>query len=161
MLRLSDEHRAAIAAHGERGYPEEVCGFLIGTAAPERVVTSLREIENTWDDAGASEFAQVGGSDFASASRRRRFKIPPGEYYRVDQAARTEGTAILGFYHSHPDHPARPSTYDLALAREVFPGYSYVIVSVQNGNAADMTSWVLRDDGSAFDAEEMRSCPSS
>ena len=155
MLKLTNEQRNAIQAQGERGYPEEVCGFLIGTAEGDnKTVTTLREIENTWDEDGAPEFAAAGDA-FAGASRRRRFKIPPDEYLAADREARAAGTAILGFYHSHPDHPARPSEHDLALAREIFPGYSYIIVAIRQARAADMTSWVLRDDYSQFDAEDL------
>jgi proteasome lid subunit RPN8/RPN11 len=143
-------------AHGESGYPDEVCGFLIGTTGPDgaKIVTRLQEIENTWDDAGASEFA-AAGSDFSGASRRRRFKIPPDEYYAADIASRERGETILGFYHSHPDHPALPSAYDLRLAQEIFPGYAYIIVAVHGRTAVDLTSWVLRDDYSQFDPEEV------
>lgn len=153
MLKLTNEHWRAIEAHGENGYPDEVCGFLIGTASgDDKTVTRLVEIENTWDDAGASEFASTG-TDFSGASRRRRFKIPPDEYYAADIAARERKETILGFYHSHPDHPARPSAYDLRLAQEIFPGYSYIIVAVHQRKAVDLTSWVLRDDYSMFDQE--------
>jgi len=157
MLILPPQHRRAIEAHGEEGYPEEICGFLVGRAAGDaKTVETLVRIENAWAEAGANaEFAGTGGTDFATATRRRRFWIPPDEYFHADKAARARGQTILGFYHSHPDHPARPSQYDLALAREIFPGYSYVIVAVHNGKAADLTSWVLRDDGSQFDAEEV------
>jgi len=155
-LHLPEDLRRAIEAHGERGYADEVCGFLLGTGAGnEKSVTRLKEIENTWDDSGAPEFEGVGGAEFAATSRRRRFKIPPDEYLAADREARERGESILGFYHSHPDHPARPSRYDLALAQEIFPGYSYIIVAVQAGRAADMTSWVLRDDYSDFDQEAL------
>jgi proteasome lid subunit RPN8/RPN11 len=156
MLVLSNELRRQLEEHGERGYPEEICGFLIGTAdGDDKTVTELREIENSWDDSGTPEFAGTGGADFATESRRRRFSIPPEEYFRADKEAREQGLAILGFYHSHPDHPARPSQYDLALAQEIFPGYSYIIVAIHGGKAVDMTSWVLRDDFSQFDAEDL------
>jgi proteasome lid subunit RPN8/RPN11 len=118
----------------------------------EKTVTRLIAIENTWDDGGDPEFAEAGAA-FSGESRRRRFKIPPDEYYQADVQARERSETILGFYHSHPDHPARPSQYDLALAREIFPGYSYIIASVRQQRAAEMTSWVLRDDGSQFDQE--------
>lgn len=157
MLTLPSEHRRAIEIHGQEGYPEEICGFLIGQAAgDDKIVEALVRIENAWAEAGASaEFAGAGGSNFAAESRRRRFWIPPDEYFHADKAARAEGRTILGFYHSHPDHPARPSQYDLALAREIFPGYSYIIVAIHSGKAVDLTSWVLRDDESQFDAEEV------
>ena len=162
MLILSNEQRRELEAHGERGYPEEICGFLIGTAqGDEKTVTRLVPIENTWDDSGEAEFAATGPADFATVGRRRRFKIPAEEYYREDKAARERGESVLGFYHTHPDHPARPSGYDLALAQEVFPGYSYVILSVRGGDprgtADEMTSWVLRDDYTGFDAEPIGS----
>lgn len=151
MLNLTQAQQQEIATHGESGYPDEVCGFLIGTASGEdKTVTRLKAIENSWDDSGTPEFAGTGGDDFATASRRRRFTIPPDEYYAADKEARERGEAILGFYHTHPDHPARPSQYDLALAREIFPGYSYIILSVHDGKADEMTSHVLRDDYSDF-----------
>ena len=155
MLILNREHKGAIESHGESGYPDEVCGFLIGTSeGDDKTVTALKAIENTWDDGGAPEFAAVGDA-FAGASRRRRFKIPPDEYFAADREARGNGLSVLGFYHSHPDHPARPSEHDLQLAREIFPGYSYIIMAVRAGQAAEITSWVLRDDYSEFDREEI------
>jgi proteasome lid subunit RPN8/RPN11 len=143
MLHLGEEHRRAIARHGEGGYPEEVCGFLLGRWDRDDVKTVARllPIDN------------AGGTEFAEGTRRRRFWIPPDQYYRADREARAANETILGFYHSHPDHPARPSGHDLALARETFPGYSYVIVAVHGAKAVDLTSWVLRDDGSRFDPE--------
>jgi len=157
MLRLPSALRRVIEAHGTEGYPDEICGFLIGrtggTDGP-KIVERIIPIANTWDNGGEAEFANTGGgASFAGASRRRRFKIPPDEYVRADQSARADSQAILGFYHSHPDHPARPSEYDLALAREIFPGYSYIIVSVVNAVPVALTSWVLRDDFSQFDEE--------
>ncbi len=159
MLYLPPQFKQAIEAHGATGYPEEVCGFLIGTIDADaegehRTVTQLREIENTWEDGGAPEFADAGHA-FAGESRRRRFKIPADEYLRADRDARAAGLSILGFYHSHPDHPARPSQHDLALAQEIFPGYSYIIVAIHRRVAQEMTSWILRDDYSQFDGEEI------
>lgn len=163
MLHLGEEHRRAIARHGEGGYPEEVCGFLLGRWDRDDVKTVARllPIDNAWDHAAApasaaAEFAAAGGTEFAEGTRRRRFWIPPDQYYRADREARAANETILGFYHSHPDHPARPSGHDLALARETFPGYSYVIVAVHGAKAVDLTSWVLRDDGSRFDPETIR-----
>jgi len=136
VLTLSDEHKDAIRAHGERGYPEEICGFLIGQASgDDKATVRLLPIENIREE-----------------NRHRRFEISPADFYKADADARQSGEAILGFYHSHPDHPARPSEYDREHA---WPWYSYIIVSVQNGKAADLTSWVLREDGSQFDAEEI------
>lgn len=136
MLNLTEEQRREIAAHGERGYPEEICGFLLGQASGDtKTVLSLLPIENIRQE-----------------NRRRRFEISPDDFYQADMAARQGGRTILGFYHSHPDHPARPSEYDREHA---WPWYSYIIVSVRNGRAADLTSWVLREDETRFDAEEI------
>ena len=71
---------------------------------------------------------------------------------RVERAADSAGAELLGFYHSHPDHPARPSQYDLDHA---LPNFSYIIVSVTSGTAADLRSWKLRADRSAFDEEAL------
>jgi proteasome lid subunit RPN8/RPN11 len=84
--------------------------------------------------------------------RRRRFLIGPDEYRRAERHASDTGLEIVGFYHSHPDHPARPSQYDLDHA---WPFFSYVIVSVREGVSGDMTSWRLREDRSAFDQEDL------
>jgi proteasome lid subunit RPN8/RPN11 len=159
MLFLDEYNRATIALEAEAGYPDEICGFLIGRWDAEvKTVTRLLFINNNWEESGNTEFADAG-ADFSEASRRRRFKIPPEEYYQADKAARIDGETILGFYHSHPDHPARPSEYDLRLAQEIFPGFSYIIVSVRGGKAAEMTSSVLRDDYSQFDPEEIIAVP--
>jgi proteasome lid subunit RPN8/RPN11 len=83
---------------------------------------------------------------------RRRFRVSDTDYLRVERAADTAGAELLGFYHSHPDHPARPSQYDLDHA---LPNFSYIIVSVLAGVAEDMRSWKLRDDRSAFDEEAL------
>jgi proteasome lid subunit RPN8/RPN11 len=83
---------------------------------------------------------------------RRRFLVRPSDYQMAERTAAELGGELLGFYHSHPDHPARPSQYDLDHA---WPFFSYVIVSVQNGESRDMTSWRLREDRSAFDQEDL------
>ena len=83
---------------------------------------------------------------------RRRFLVRPSDYRDAERRAAAIGAELLGFYHSHPDHPAEPSQYDLDHA---WPFFSYVIVSVRNGAPGDMTSWRLRDDRSAFDPEEL------
>ena len=83
-------------------------------------------------------------------SPRNRFEIDPGEMVRVDRAARAEGLSVVGFYHSHPDAPARPSEFDREHA---WPGYCYVIVSVAAGQPREMRNWLLRDDHTQFDED--------
>ena len=155
-LILTATQARRIAAEAAAGYPDEICGFLVGVAAGAgKTVTRLIPIANDWEMSG-SAFNDVS-ADFAAGSRRRRFAIPPDEFYRADRAARAAGEDILGFYHSHPDNPAIPSEYDLMLAQGTFPGYSYVIVSVakgekdaKDGRAAELTAWVLTEDAAAF-----------
>lgn len=135
-LNLTAAQRDALTKHGESGYPDEICGFLLGTQEGE--VKTVREVvpaENTWE--------QVD-------QRRRRFLIGPDVFLREDRRSRAAGWQILGFYHSHPDHPARPSETD---REEAWPGYSYAILSVRAGQAAELTSWQLKVDRSGYDEE--------
>ena len=122
----------AIRRHGAETYPDECCGALIGR---DGVVTATFALPNTTEE-----------------GPRRRFLVRPDDYRQAETHARDAGGDLLGFYHSHPDHPARPSQYDLDHA---WPFFSYIIVSVQNGAPQDMTSWRLREDRSAFDQEDL------
>ena len=85
--------------------------------------------------------------------RRRRFLISPEAYRRAEAEADSTDRRLLGFYHSHPDHPAEPSAFDLEHA---WPNLSYVIVSVRGGRVEDVRSWRLRPDRSRFDEEALR-----
>ena len=131
-LSLQDGVDAAIRAHGAETYPNECCGALYGR---DGVVSATLALPNTTEE-----------------GPRRRFLVRPDDYRVAEKRARETGLDLLGFYHSHPDHPARPSQYDLDHA---FPTFSYIIVSVRGGAPEDMTSWRLRDDRSAFDPEEL------
>jgi proteasome lid subunit RPN8/RPN11 len=131
-LVLKRDVRDAINRHAAETYPHECCGALIGR---DGVVADTFALPNTTEE-GA----------------RRRFLVRPNDYRAAERRASELGAELLGFYHSHPDHPARPSQYDLDHA---WPFFSYVIVSVQDGVAADMTSWRLRDDRTAFDEETL------
>jgi proteasome lid subunit RPN8/RPN11 len=133
-LRLNPEVDAAIRAHGTETYPNECCGALIGR---DGVVTETLALPNTTEE-----------------GPRRRFKVRPQDYRAAEGRAAQSGVDLLGFYHSHPDHPARPSQTDLDYA---WPFFSYVIVSVREGVSGDMTSWRLREDRSAFDEEDLNS----
>ena len=122
----------AIRAHGSETYPNECCGALYGR---DGVVTATFALPNTTEE-GA----------------RRRFLVRPQDYRDAEKRAAELKVDLLGFYHSHPDHPARPSQYDLAHA---WPFFSYIIVAVRAGTPEDMTSWRLREDRSAFDEERL------
>ena len=135
-IRLSDEHRAAIRRHGAEDYPYECCGAMLGTSKDGvKTVTALRAIPNEHEE-----------------GHERRFLISPESMFRVEKEARASGLSIVGFYHSHPDHPARPSDYDREHA---WPYYSYIIVSVERGTATDLTCWTLDNEDKYFEAEEM------
>lgn len=120
----------AIHAHGRDTYPHECCGALLGS---EGRVRSSVALPNTTEE-----------------GPRRRFLVRPSDYRDAERAAAEAGLDLVGFYHSHPDHPATPSQYDLDHA---WPSFSYVIVSVMAAAPADLRSWKLRDDRSAFDEE--------
>ena len=120
----------AIRDHGRQTYPHECCGAMLGRAD---VVVEACPLPNTTEE-----------------GPRRRFLVRPQDYRAAERRATELGLELLGFYHSHPDHPARPSQYDLDHA---WPVFSYVIVSVREGLAAELTSWRLREDRAAFDEE--------
>jgi proteasome lid subunit RPN8/RPN11 len=122
----------AIRAHGAETYPHECCGALIGA---DGVVAMAFALPNTTEE-----------------GPRRRFLVRPGDYRAAEAHAASQQLELLGFYHSHPDHPARPSQFDLDHA---WPVFSYVILSVEAGSPAAMTSWRLSDDRARFDEEPL------
>ena len=133
-LVITPEDLRAIGRHGEATYPEECCGFLIGQASGEAtVVERLLPVANERQD-----------------SRHNRYVINPETVLAAHKEARAAGADVVGYYHSHPDHPSRPSDFDREHA---WPGLSYLIVSVQKGHAADARSWRLADDRERFDEE--------
>ena len=151
MIRIATELMREIRAHGAAAYPDECCGALLGADGPPatedssgRVVHGLCPIDNRWNT------ASLRGEEAGGMTARRRFLITPEDYRRCESAAGERGLELIGFYHSHPDHPARPSEYDREHA---FPWFSYVIVSVERGNATTATSWLLAEDLSRFDEE--------
>jgi len=127
-LELGPGVRAAIERHGREAFPHECCGALLGAGD---CVVATHPLPNV-----------------TTEGPRRRFRIDDKDYLAAERQAGTAGLALLGFYHSHPDHPAIPSQYDLDHA---WPTFVYPIVSVMAGEAADLRAWMLRDDRSAFD----------
>ena len=138
MIVLGSGSLEAIRRHAEAAYPEECCGVLLGRLAwEERRVEEAAALENARQE-----------------ERRRRFLITAEDYRAAEAQAGRRGLVLLGFYHSHPDHPARPSQYDLEHA---LPWHSYVIVAVEQGEAGDCTAWILAADRTAFEPEVVRS----
>ena len=130
MLMLQSEADKDIRRHGRESYPEECCGALIGRDGS--VVEAMRLPNLMGEEA------------------RRHFLVGPVEYQVAEKRATEMGGKLMGFYHSHPDHPARPSQNDLEQA---WPTFLYVILAVQDGKPGTMTSWRLREDRSAFDEQ--------
>jgi proteasome lid subunit RPN8/RPN11 len=125
----------AIRTHGEATYPEECCGFLLGRMTPEdNQVVTIQRVANR-----------------QATNRERRYTITADDYQAAARIAQAQDLDVVGFYHSHPDHPAQPSETDLAEA--TFPGYTYAIVSVQQGAAQELTAWALAPDRSRFDPD--------
>jgi proteasome lid subunit RPN8/RPN11 len=138
MLKLNEGLAERIRAHAAQSYPYECCGAMLGSESPDaRLVKELVMLDNQRED-----------------SPRNRFLVDPTDVLRVERAAQAQGLDLLGWYHSHPDAPARPSEFDREHA---WPWYSYVIVSVEAGMPRRMASWRLLDDRSRFDGEEIGS----
>jgi proteasome lid subunit RPN8/RPN11 len=133
LLTMSKELAEQIRAHGMENYPYECCGALLGRDSAPREVSGLFPLVNRRDD-----------------SPRNRFSVTAQDVLDAEKAARQEGLDVVGWYHSHPDHPARPSEYDRDHA---WPWYSYIIVSVAQGQPQDMTSWRLNDNREQFSPE--------
>jgi len=147
-LKVSADIAQQIRQHGSETYPNECCGALLGrddvvgdvtspggVRLPVREIVALFPLTNRRDD-----------------SPRNRFSVTAEDVRDAEKAARQKNLEVVGWYHSHPDHPARPSQYDREHA---WPWYSYIIVSVANGKPEDMTSWRLSDDRSEYACEEI------
>jgi proteasome lid subunit RPN8/RPN11 len=131
-IRLSPYAVAAINRHAASAYPYECCGALIGTSTGHAAdVVAVRPLVNVTDE-----------------GPRRRFLVSADDYRASEAYATQVGGELLGFYHSHPDHPARPSQYDLDHA---WPNFAYIIVAVAAGTAQAMTVWYLKEDRSSFE----------
>jgi proteasome lid subunit RPN8/RPN11 len=133
-LRVSAGLVEAIRRQGEQAYPAECCGLLAGRPGEVKEVLQLVPVANRRTD------------------DPRRYLIAPDDLRSVESDLRGSGLEVLGCYHSHPDHPAAPSAFDVAQA---WPWYSYIIVQVDRARAGDLTSWVLADDRSAMSPESI------
>jgi proteasome lid subunit RPN8/RPN11 len=133
---VSPQARDVIHRHAIETYPHECCGALFGDAAANRVISAL-PLPNTTEE-----------------GPRRRFLVRPADYLAAERGAKAAGLELIGFYHSHPDHPARPSQHDLDHA---WPNFHYVIASVLQGQVDDVRTWFLRDDRSQFDERPLTS----
>ena len=137
MISISEELLGNIREHSVRDYPYECCGLLLG-----RYETDAKVVQETYPISNARE----------ESAKRNRFLIEPVELMRGEKYARSKELEVVGFYHSHPDSPARPSQYDLEHA---WPTYSYIIVSTSEGDSGDLFSWEQEADRSRFNQEEI------
>ena len=132
MIRIPKTLWERVRRHVEAGYPNEQCGILVGRLEDGGVrVGATREARNLVTDRAAD-----------------RYEIDPRDQLVAERELCADGSIVLGYYHSHPDHPARPSETD---ARFAWPGYVYVIVSVEMGAAMAATAWTLRESEPRFD----------
>lgn len=137
MIQMLKRDLQRISSFGESAYPYECCGFLVG--ALEEGVKIISQVWPAENERGGEE-------------QRRRYLIEPRTVLEAERRADREGVQILGIYHSHPDHPGEPSAFDLEHA---WPFYSYIIVEVRSGQAKKPLCWLLREDRSGFELEEI------
>lgn len=129
---IGGEALAALRAHGQRDYPREACGLLLG-----RQLGAKLEIDESY---AVKNLNQERSQD--------RYDLDQRGFLAADRKARTSGRDIVGIYHSHPDHPARPSEFDRTHG---YPGWVYLIVQVVDGQPQDLGAFVLASDGERFD----------
>ncbi len=137
MITLDNSLLNQIFESGKNFYPEECCGALLGhTENDEQVVEKIFVIHNS-----------------QSQNRSHRFLISPDQYKAAEKIADENHLELLGFYHSHPDHTAKPSEFDLNHA---WPWFIYLIFSVNNGEPGDFTAWLLADNREKFEQQDIQ-----
>jgi len=136
IVYMTADQLQFILNHARSAYPEECCGFLLGMDSDGRRVQRALSASNT-----------------NQGSRGSRFNIDPMELVRADDEARRSNLDFIGIYHSHPDPPAQPSKVDLENA---WPRYTYLVVSVQNGEPKDFAAWIPSEDRSTFHLDDIR-----
>jgi proteasome lid subunit RPN8/RPN11 len=151
-VELTRQELRRMEQHGAEAYPNECCGVLLGKEQDGRkVITDILPLKNARADARQSS-SDLLPEGFRDGSSRNRFLIFPEDLLQSEREARKRGVDIMGFYHSHPDHPARPSEYDRKAA---WPWYTYLILAVENGSPREITGWLLTEDRLQFLPEEV------
>jgi len=133
-VKITGAVMEAVRAHGAEGYPNEICGVLVGPRGG-RTATEAKRARN-----------------LIVERSRDRYEIDPADHLRIQREADADGHDIIGYYHSHPDHPAQASRFDTERA---WSGYVYVIVSVANGEPVDANAFVAENDGGPFRSEPL------
>ena len=135
-IKLTKEAYEHIVEHAKETYPNECCGILIGNSMTEKKVFYVQMATNLNKERAFD-----------------RYVMDPTEIYLADKEARSQSLELMGFYHSHPDHPDRPSEYDREMGQA---GYSYIIVSVNKGTDVSVKSWSFKKDDEPFKEEAIR-----
>ena len=135
MLELAPDHLEAVRDHARAAYPEECCGLLTGEPAP-----------------GGARVREVLPAANRHPEPRRRYDIDPHALLAGHRRAREQGREVVGYYHSHPDSPARPSWHDTAAA---LPGASYLIVRVDAGEPGELRSFRATREGAGLVEERV------
>ena len=133
-MRIARAAMEAVKAHGAEGYPHEICGFLVGPRG-SRTATEAKRARN-----------------IVVERARDRYEIDPRDHIRIQREADADGQDIVGYYHSHPDHPARPSVFD---TKRSWATYVYLIVSVVRGSAVDANVFIAENDKGPFRSEPL------
>ena len=136
MIRIKEEFLERIFEHCKEGYPHEVCGILIGKC----------------DGDNKEVFDVVRANNLNSERAHDRYELDPKVLLKAEREGGKRGLEVIGFYHSHPDHPDAPSEHDRERA---WPIYSYMIVSVMKGTDVSFRSWVLNGDTEKFEEEKI------
>lgn len=140
-IRLTHEHLRAIEVHGEVTYPNEGAGFLLGHVNGDSVeVAATLPVPNKRK----------------AEAQFNRYELSPHDFLRAELEAARRNLSVVGVFHSHPDHPARPSEFD---RNHALPNLSYLITSVEKGRARTTCAWRLREDRSAFDEDLVETVP--
>lgn len=131
MIKIQKKEISKIKYHAEQAYPEECCGILLGNENDLAcTIKFVVEFENNQDQ-----------------NRKRRFLITPEKYMEAERISADLNMQLLGFYHSHPDHVAVPSAFDLEHA---LPWFKYIIISVVQGQSRSLTAWSLSETHEKF-----------
>lgn len=138
ILEIDAQVLREIHAHAESSYPEEGAGLMLGkTNGDHKHISAILKVTNVREE----------------AARHNRYLIAPQDYLRAEDEADRLGLEVLGVFHSHPDHPNRPSEFDREWA---WPWLSYLITSVLSGEAVESRAWRLHDDRAGFEEEEIK-----
>ena len=137
VINVTDDIVKQFKKHGEKEYPHECCGFILGS----------------FKDKESMGVEYVPAPNTKEENRERRFLIDPMAYQKTEDEADERGLSVISIVHSHPDHPDKPSEFDREHA---WPGFSYIIISVQKGNAESYRSWQLNADRKFFIEENIK-----